>query len=77
MNKNRILTLAEVLALPEGGGVVLEVRGGHIYRAKRLPIEVSGSIPKLYGIEWRAWSLPQPPTEGELAANPWPEGGTT
>lgn len=26
-----------------------------------------------YGKTWRVWSLPQPPTADELAANPWPE----
>ncbi len=29
-----------------------------------------------YGVLFRVWALPQDPTAEELAANPWPGGGT-
>lgn len=78
---NKVLTLEEVLALPEGARVWVELstlgttgEGEH----------TKGEHGRLYdavGCYWghnpypfgRVWSLPQPPTDDELAANPWPE----
>ena len=94
MNENRVLMLAEVLALEEGREVWVEVRrdsdyasGTHTFspaekrsvreiQEPRL-IDISGGWYPI-GAEWiddeyRVWSLPQPPTPGEIAANPWRE----
>lgn len=81
---NQVLTPAEVLALPEGARVWVEVReamelsGEHIKAGDLLeddngPFTVGGTGHLNH--MFRVWSLPQPPTPEELAAWPWPEVG--
>jgi hypothetical protein len=81
---NRVLTLADVLALPEGAKVWVEVRNDSYYsgihfRNKGKLVDSKGKFtiggPGHVGGSFRVWSLPQPPTDEELAANPWTEGG--
>lgn len=86
--KNRVLSLDEVLALPEGARVWVE-ESPKSYLASRECVKhdsilecESGCYYDLTERNWymfdghidvRVWSLPQPPTPDELAANPWPE----
>jgi len=83
MGENRVLTLDEVLALGDGAEVWVEMRtsnrfdGAHIKRHTTLEndmgdIEICDESRRTFEKRWRVWSLPQPPTHAELAANPWP-----
>jgi len=88
---NRVLTLQEVLALPEGARVWVEERygggrGGEHFRAKkdgdadvlrRADNPDNGCWLKepFFGDYWRVWSLPVAPTEEELRGNPWTKEG--
>lgn len=86
MRINRVLTLDEVQALPEGAEVYAEersdlgVESGVRKREGYRLMDEDGCGYNLRSDEWylfsgrvdvRIWSLPQPPTEAELAANPW------
>jgi len=89
--QNRVLTLAEVLALPEGARVWVEERygggrGGEHFRAKkdgdadvlrRVDNPDNGCWLKepFFGDYWRVWHLPVAPTEDELRGNPWGKEG--
>jgi hypothetical protein len=83
---NRVLTMCEVYALPEGAEVWGEEREGSYIpsmRYKRNGNRMDGERDGHYDlndpdwplfegrVEVRFWSLPQPPTAAELAANPW------
>ena len=83
---NRVLTMCEVYALPEGAEVWGEERNPRLHPSKtftrkaNLMIDGSGKYYDLNSPTWsvfegrhdfRFWSLPQPPTEAEKAANPW------
>ena len=83
---NRVLTMCEVYALPEGTEVWGEERNSRLHPSKtftrkaNLMIDGSGKYYDLNSPTWsvfegrhdfRFWSLPQPPTEAEKAANPW------
>lgn len=83
---NRVLTMCEVYALPEGAEVWGEEREGrpipsarHTRRGSRME-DVYGQYYDLDRAGWgtlggraiiRFWALPQPPTDAEKAANPW------
>lgn len=99
--KNAVLTLAEVLALPEGARVWVDanpatyrdeppcmhrvVRGENRRLGDEFEVElaeVGADSPERfwpiydegdidYGVDFRAWSIPQPPTQEEMDANPW------
>ena len=88
---NRVLTLSEVLALPEETEVwtdyrnarwnipvfdgVYTVHGERIWGERGDNNDPKNDAPTNYfGGMYRVWSLPQPPTPDELAANPWPDG---
>ena len=94
MTENRVLTLAEVLALEDGGEVWVEMSRKSYFKSQvhtfsaaenrsiaelREPrlIDMSGGwFPinaEWVNDEYRVWSLPQPPTPEEQAANPWEE----
>lgn len=84
--KNTVLMLSEGLALPDGARVWVEISpsvsemfgyvpdGLHIKRDNQLK-DHAGALTiggKGHLAGWfRVWSLPQPPTADELAANPW------
>lgn len=92
-SKNKLLTLEEVLALPEGARVWVEtcddfVHKSKVFTARRKNGQVvlfegkgkymlehrhwePSKYPEHYGKEFRVWSLPQPPTQEEMDANPW------
>lgn len=80
--ENKVLTLAEVLALEEGRRVWVEmhhpadmcwsgvhIKGGNCVWNKDGPLTVGGSGHRAGS--FRVWSLPQPPTQEEMDANPW------
>lgn len=83
---NRVLTMCEVYALPEGAEVWGEERNPRLQPSKmytrkaNLMLDGAGKHYDLNSPTWsvfegrhdfRFWSLPQPPTEAEKAANPW------
>ena len=83
---NRVLTMCEVYALPEGAEVWGEERNPRLHPSKtytrkaNLMLDGTGKYYDLNSPTWsvfegrhdfRFWSLPQPPTEAEKAANPW------
>lgn len=91
--KNAVLTLAEVLALPDGARVWVEMsrksyfesQVHHFSAAERRSvaeireprlIDMSGGwfpiSAEWVNDEYRVWSLPQPPTDEEMAAWLWP-----
>lgn len=86
---NRILTLEEVLALPDGARVWVEGHFEHRFDGVYFRAKKDGSenvlrdvnnpdsgcwlMPQYVGTYIRVWSLPQPPTAEERAATPWME----
>lgn len=86
MNENRALTLAEVLALEEGRKVWVET-SPESHRTTGVYVWYKNLSALIYHedddefilfppvnmfVAFRVWSLPQPPTPEEMAANPWP-----
>lgn len=86
---NHVLSLAEVLALPEGARVWVEERGGYLQsevhvRVGDLLVGASGMWYDPTKPDWntfdtpvecRVWHLPVAPTEDELRGNPWGKEG--
>lgn len=79
---NRVLSIDEVMALPNEQEVYTEEReGSRYYSAHTDGYGVKESISRSesdrtsYGTEWRVWSLPKPPTPEEIEANPWRKEG--
>ena len=81
---NRVLSIDEVMALPEGARVRYE-ENQKFWRAlcRTMPFcpltkhDLDYLAPPNYdgyGTYWRVWSLPQPPTPEEIEANPWTKG---
>jgi hypothetical protein len=72
--ENRVLTLAEVLALPEGERCVIEDRRWGCARVI-LPIQETAlcSRRKAYNKTWRIWAGEEPPAPEEMAKWPWKE----
>ena len=84
---NRVLTLEQVKALPEGARVHLECRyaprwdevvtwrcncGDNVLAGSRCDTDLNDiELQHGYGTHWRVWSLPVAPTPDELAAWPW------
>ena len=78
MYENRVLTLAEALALGDDQEVYTEERDTSKYHSFHsdgygVKHSINTFDRESYGQEWRVWLLPNPPTPEELAANPWPE----
>ena len=87
---NRVLSLEEVLALPHETQVWVQYKSleriSMVQTVKRFDgyvdlaygknkTWVPAWFPERYGVEYRVWSLPQPPTPQEIAANPWRKEG--
>ena len=86
--ENKVLTPAEVLALPEGarvwveehprsylGSTVYTRQGDHLKADPGCFYDLTDPDWYIFGerVDVRVWSLPQPPTQEEMGANPWEE----
>lgn len=77
--KNRVLRWREAYKLPIGSHIWVETSADSLVRSGvRTICRNSGMFNKRvdgiyggFGLDYRLWSLPQPPTPEELAENPW------
>ena len=85
--QNRVLTMAEVLALPEGARVWVEARYDCRFDSEHFKGKKDGNNDVLRRVDnpdkgcwlknhyvnetFRVWSLPQPPTQEEMEKWPW------
>ena len=83
---NRVLSLDEVMALPHETQVWVQYKSleriSMVQTVKRFDgyvdlaygknkTWVPAWFPERYGVEYRVWSLPQPPTQEEMEKWPW------
>ena len=73
--KNRVLTLVEIACLAWMTQVWEEARNRHNGAGRAARIGEYGDDFYGYGVYFRLWALPQPPTDVELAVTPWQGGG--
>jgi len=70
---NRVLTLDEIAGLPLMAQVWEEASSHHNGIGRIARIGEYGNDFGGYGAYFLLWALPQPPTDAEVVANPWPD----